>query len=162
MKRCTLLFLCGALSVCSLSYSEESPSTEAAKTYMLLKRPELSTLALLVEKAGLVNFFQGTGPFTVFAPSNTAFEKMDKATLESLQRPENRDSLIDLINYHVVMGEYPSNRLKSRSYKTVNGKDIEVRNENGEITVNGVKVVKADLEGPNGVAYIIDSVLKPS
>ncbi|MBS0654642.1 MAG: fasciclin domain-containing protein [Verrucomicrobia bacterium] len=167
MNKGTLSLLCAALAAFSVAFcldntaATEEPATEVRAAYPLLAKPELSTLVMLVQKAGLGDFFKGTGPFTVFAPSNSAFEKMDPAAFEALQKPENRGTLIDLINYHVVMGAYPSNELKSRSYRTVNGKDIEVKNENGKITVNGANVVQTDIKGPNGVGYIIDTVLTP-
>ena len=127
----------------------------------LMTQPEISRFGQLVQQAGLTQFFQAPGPFTLFAPSNAAIEKMDQAKLQELQQPEHSDELIDFINYHVVMGKYPSNTLKSRAYRTVNGKNIDVVVNGEEIRVNGAKVLKVDIQGPNGVAYVIDQVLMP-
>lgn len=126
-----------------------------------LRTPELTTFVSLITTAGLQDFFQGTGPFTSFAPSNSAFIKFNQRTLEELKKPDNRDQLIDLINYHVVLGKYMSNTLKAGKKTTVNGKEITIRIEDGVIWINNAKVTKADLVGPNGVAHVIDTVLVP-
>lgn len=128
---------------------------------VVLRDAELSTLASLIQTANLVDFFQGTGPFTSFAPSNDAFAKFDQSKLESLKDPANLDELVDFINYHVILGTYPSHNLKSCTKRTVNGKDITIKVDGDQIWVNEAKVTKKDLMGPNGVTYVVDTVLVP-
>ena len=162
MKKSSLAILCASLAFSPELSCDEAPQPAAHVSYpALMSHPEVSTFGDLVKKAGLGNFFDGTGPFTVFAPSNDAFSKMNQKYLAELQKPEKRDELAELVNYHVVLGKYPSKNLKTRSLRTVNGKDVSVKVENGEIWVNGAKVVQSDIEGPNGVAFIIDKVLVP-
>lgn len=164
MKRLTFLLL-GACMCIGSSASCDSQTTGNAAANMahnpVMSNPELTTFHSLVETANLVNFFEGTGPFTAFVPSNAAFDKLNKKTLDELKDPKNRDHLIDLINYHVVLGKRMSQHLKSGRMRTVNGKEITIRVEDGQIWVNNAKVTKTDLVGPNGVAYIIDTVLIP-
>jgi len=162
MKKLTLLFLTLVFGTTLWLNSQESTTTHQKEEYPLMMEPDLKTFSGLVETAKLADFFQGTGPFTVFAPSNEAFSKFDQTTLENLKKPENRDRLIDLINYHVILGKYLSKNMKSGSFRTVNGKDITIRkDDNGQIWVNEAKVVRVDLVGPNGVAHVIDMVLVP-
>lgn len=167
MKRVALYVLCAGMSLgyvvsCqSESSVPQAPLSNNPNAPHLLREPELTTFASLVTTADLLEFFHGTGPFTSFAPSNNAFIKFNKRTLEQLKKPENRDQLIDLINYHVVLGKYMSHNLKAGKKTTVNGKEITIRSEDGVIWINNAKVTKADLVGPNGVTYIIDTVLVP-
>ena len=123
--------------------------------------PDYSTFLKLVQKAELFDLFQGTGPYTVFVPSNAAFDKFGQRKINNLLKDKNRDELINLITYHIVPGEYLSKYMKSQSIKTINGKALEIKVMNGEITVNGAKVLKKDREGPNGALHEIDQVLSP-
>lgn len=134
---------------------------EVPSEFTVLTDPDLTTFASLVKKANLITFFHGTGPFTSFIPSNEAFLKFDRKKLAELEDPKNMDELVDFINYHVILGKYLSQNLKSGIKRTVNGKNINVRSENGQIWVNDAKVTKTDLVGPNGVTYIVDTVLMP-
>lgn len=123
--------------------------------------PSITTFKTSIISAGLEDVFIGTGPFTVFAPTNDAFDKLGKEKMQTLLKPENRDELSILLEYHIVPGKFLSSNLKTKSYKTVDGRDLNVKVENGQITVNGAKVIKADMVGPNGVIYEIDKVLIP-
>ncbi len=154
MRQLLLLF---AMLFSTLGFAED-----VNKAYpSLVGQPEISQFGLLVKEAGLTEFFQAPGPFTLFAPSNEALAKMDQKKLKEMQTKEHSDELIDFINYHVVMGKYPSSTIKTKAYRTVNGQNIEVVVDGEKITVNGAKVIKSDISGPNGVAYIIDQVLIP-
>lgn len=162
MKLLVLLLTSAILSASYLAVSDENVPAEMAKNYpSLTAHEEISKFGKLVYEAGLVNFFNAPGPFTLFAPSNSAVDKMNQKYLADLQKPENRDKLIDLVNYHVVMGRYNPSSLKTGPLKTVNGKEIQLKVEDGQITVNGAKVVQPEIVGPNGVAYVIDTVLLP-
>lgn len=167
MKRIALYVLCVGMALgyvvsCqSESFTPPTPISTDPNAPPILREPELTTFASLVTTAELLDFFQGTGPFTSFAPSNSAFIKFNKRTLEELKKPENRDQLIDLINYHVVMGKYLSKNIKPGKKTTVNGKEITIRTEDGILWINNARVTKADLIGPNGVTYVIDTVLVP-
>lgn len=121
----------------------------------------LSTLVTAVKAADLVETLSGKGPFTVFAPTNDAFAALPKGTLEELLKPENKHELQEILTYHVVSGAIDSKSLKSGPLKTVEGEEVNVKVENGQVTVNGAKVITADIKASNGVIHVIDGVLHP-
>ena len=127
----------------------------------LFKDPELKTFGDEVEAANIENLFQGTGPFTAFVPSNEAFDKYGKEKLQELNKPENNEKLTNLLLYHIVSGKYMAKSLKPMSLKTINGKPVEIKGDQGKFTVNHAKIIKTDLVGPNGVIHVIDEVLTP-
>lgn len=122
---------------------------------------DFSTLVQAVVAADLATTLQGQGPFTVFAPTNQAFAKLPPGTIQELLKPENKAKLQAILTYHVVPGKVLSSDLKSGSVKTVNGKEIDVVVENGQVKVNDARVIKADIQGSNGVIHVIDTVLLP-
>ncbi|MCK6486483.1 MAG: fasciclin domain-containing protein [Phycisphaerae bacterium] len=122
-----------------------------------------NTLATALTKAGLVDALKGDGPFTVFAPTDEAFAKLPKGTLDDLLKPENKGRLSAILTYHVVSGRVPAEKaLKLTNAKTLNGQQIDLVVKNGGLTIDGAKVVKTDIECSNGVIHIIDSVILPS
>lgn len=121
----------------------------------------LSTLVTAVKAAGLVETLSGDGPFTVFAPTNEAFEALPDGTLESLLEPENKDMLVDILTYHVVAGEVMSGDLSDGLMaETVQGSQITISIADG-VSVNDASVIAADVEANNGVVHVIDSVILP-
>ncbi len=124
---------------------------------------DFSTLVAAVKAAGLVDTLSGKGPFTVFAPTNAAFAKLPKETLEALLKPENKDKLTSILTYHVVPGKVlASDVVKVTEAKTVQGEAISVKVTNGKVVLNGSStVVKTDIVGSNGVIHVIDSVILP-
>lgn len=122
---------------------------------------DLSTLVTAVKAADLVETLQGDGPFTVFAPTNAAFEKLPDGTLESLLKAENKDKLTEILTYHVVSGKVMSSDLKDgMTAKTVEGSEITIK-LGDNVMVNDAKVIKADIGASNGVVHLIDSVILP-
>lgn len=123
---------------------------------------QLSTLVAAVQAAGLVETLSGEGPFTVFAPTNAAFDALPDGTVESLLEPENRDQLIKILTYHVVSGEVMSGDLSDgMQAETVQGSTITVDISSYGVKINDASVETADVEASNGVVHIIDSVLMP-
>lgn len=122
---------------------------------------DFSTLVAAVKAAGLVDTLNGTGPFTIFAPTNAAFEKLPKGTVEDLLKPENKAKLTAILTYHVVAGKVLAADVKTGMVKTVQGGELDVKVVDGGVTVNGAKVLKTDILGSNGVIHVIDSVLMP-
>lgn len=121
----------------------------------------LSTLVTAVKAAGLVETLNGDGPFTVFAPTNAAFEALSDGVLEDLLKPENKDKLQAVLTYHVVSGNVMSTDLKDdMKAATVQGENIMIDLSNG-VQVNGADVVKADVIASNGVVHVIDEVILP-
>ena len=121
----------------------------------------LKTLVTAVKAADLVGTLQGTGPFTVFAPTDAAFAKLPKDTLENLLKPENKEKLVAILTYHVVPGKVLAADVKSGEVKTVNGKKLDIKVTGGVVTVNGAKVVTTDIPASNGVIHLIDTVVMP-
>lgn len=132
-----------------------------------VKAGSFKTLVSAVKAAGLVDTLKGHGPFTVFAPTDDAFNKLEKSkpgTLAMLLKPENKAKLTAILTYHVVSGKIMAAdvlKLKSGSLvKTVNGKSLVVNNKHG-VQVGNAKVVKTDIACSNGVIHVIDTVLIP-
>ena len=121
------------------------------------------TLVAAVQKAGLVDTLKGPGPFTVFAPTDEAFAKLPKGTVESLLKPENKARLQAILTYHVVAGKVKAaDVVKLTGATTVQGQQIDIKVADGKVTVDGATVVKTDIETSNGVIHVIDSVMLPS
>ncbi len=124
-----------------------------------------STLVAAVKAAGLVDALKGEGPFTVFAPTNKAFEKLPKGTVESLLKPENKDKLVEILTYHVVAGKVMAAdvaRLQSGTkVKTLSGAEVTVKKSGNSIFLNTSRIVSTDIAASNGVIHVIDSVLLP-
>jgi uncharacterized surface protein with fasciclin (FAS1) repeats len=122
---------------------------------------QFNTLVAAVKAAGLVDTLNGSGPFTVFAPTDEAFAKLPAGTVESLLKPENKEKLTAILTYHVVPGKVMAADVKSSSVKTVNGKEVAVKVDAGGVTIGGANVKKTDIPASNGVIHVIDAVLVP-
>ena len=123
---------------------------------------DFKTLVAAVQAAGLVDTLKGTGPFTVFAPTDAAFAKLPAGTVQELLKPENKQKLIAILTYHVVPGEVMAKDVvKLHEAKTVNGAELMVKTEMGTVMVNEAKVVKTDIQCTNGVIHVIDTVVLP-
>lgn len=121
------------------------------------------TLAKALQAAGLIETLKGTGPFTVFAPTDEAFAKLPAGTVENLLKPENREKLKAVLTYHVVPGKVMAAQVtKMDSAKTVNGQQVRIKTSGGSVMVDEAKVVKADIAASNGVIHVIDSVILPN
>jgi len=121
-----------------------------------------NTLVAAVKAAGLVETLQGPGPFTIFAPTDEAFAKLPKGTVEDLLKPENKEKLVAILTYHVVPGKVMAADVKTMKAKTVNGQSLDVKVADGAVTVDNAKVVKTDVAASNGVIHVIDSVVLPN
>jgi uncharacterized surface protein with fasciclin (FAS1) repeats len=121
----------------------------------------LSTLVAAVKAGGLVETLSGKGPFTVFAPTNEAFNNLPAGTLDMLLKPENKDKLIAVLTYHVVAGTVKSTDLKDKMVaKTLQGESITVDLSNG-VKINTATVAAADIMASNGVVHVINQVILP-
>ena len=152
-------FLISAAVVATLSGCA-TQSTPVSVADTLAARPELSTLSGLVVKAGLTNTLKGTGPFTVFAPTNAAFAKVPAKTMDDLGKDPAR--LAAVLTYHVIPGKVMAADVKTNSnVKTVNGANVAVSKAGEFVTVEDGLVQTADIAATNGVVHVIDSVLIP-
>jgi transforming growth factor-beta-induced protein len=121
-----------------------------------------NTLVAAVKAAGLVETLQGEGPFTVFAPTDDAFAKLPKGTVESLLKPENKSKLVSILTYHVVPGKVTAKKVVGlNGALTVNGQRIAINAGKKGVSIDNAKVVKTDVEASNGIIHVIDSVILP-
>jgi uncharacterized surface protein with fasciclin (FAS1) repeats len=121
---------------------------------------QFNTLAKLLTRAGLVAALQKAGPYTVFAPTDAAFKKVPKKTLDALLR--NKAKLKAVLLYHVVSGDVAAADVaKLSTAKTLNGKSVRIRMSGMNVFVNSAKVTKADVTASNGVIHVINRVLIP-
>ena len=122
------------------------------KTMTILKKGVIAS--------GLDNVLSGTGPYTVFAPSDLAFEKLEKGVLDNLLKPENKAKLTDVLNYHIVSGKVHFKDLKDgEKLKTLNGKDLHVHVKDGHVKIEGAQILSHDLSSSNGVIHSLDTVM---
>lgn len=122
-------------------------------------QPQLSTLNGLVAQTGLTDTLKGTGPFTVFAPSNGAFSKVPAKTMDELAKDPAK--LKAVLTYHVVAGKVMAADVKNGNSKTVNGVNLALSKAGDFVTVENAMVQTADISATNGVVHIVDSVLIP-
>jgi len=121
------------------------------------------TLVAAIQAAGLVDTLKGDGPFTVFAPTDEAFAKLPKGTVERLLKPENKAKLQAILTYHVIAGKVKSaDVVRLTGAKTVQGQQVDIKVADGKVMVDGANVVKTDIETSNGVIHVIDSVILPA
>jgi uncharacterized surface protein with fasciclin (FAS1) repeats len=141
------------LTACASVPSPRPVATTIAAT------PELSTLSGLINKAGLANTLNGTGSFTVFAPSNEAFKAVPAKTLDELSANPTR--LTEVLTYHVLASKTLSKEVKDGPAKTVQGGNVAIAKAGTFVTVEDAIVQTADISATNGVVHIVDRVLMP-
>jgi transforming growth factor-beta-induced protein len=160
MKRTAIAF---ALSLLTLSLTASAGSMGKQDIVdTAVAAGNFKTLAAALKAAGLVDTLKGTGPFTVFAPTDEAFAKLPAGTVDDLLKPENHDKLVAILTYHVLSGKVMAKDVvKLREAKTVNGKEVKIMAEGGKVMVDNADVIKADIVCSNGVIHVIDSVILP-
>lgn len=124
---------------------------------------QFTTLAAALDAADLISTLKGEGPFTVFAPTDAAFEKLPAGTVDMLLKPENKDQLIAVLTYHVVPGRVmAADVVKLSGATTVNGADVAIAVVDGDVRIDNATVVKTDIGASNGVIHVIDTVILPN
>jgi uncharacterized surface protein with fasciclin (FAS1) repeats len=152
-----------------------APAADGTVVAVAQSNPDFSTLVSAVQAAELVDTLNGAGPFTVFAPTNAAFEKIPADTLNGLLQPEQRDALTSVLTYHVVAGQVDAAALTqqieqgggSATLTTVQGGTLTARVVDGTVTLtdaagNTSRVVTADVAASNGIIHAIDTVVMPN
>lgn len=159
------LFTLGAAALAAMAITAGAPQARAQEKDIVdtaVAAGSFKTLAAALKAAGLVDTLKGRGPFTVFAPTDEAFAKLPKGTVEDLLKPENKAKLTAILTYHVVPGAVmASDVIKVKEAKTVNGQSVSVRTTGGSVLIDNARVVKADIKASNGVIHVIDSVILP-
>jgi uncharacterized surface protein with fasciclin (FAS1) repeats len=170
MKKFINTFL--TFSLCALLFSSFTPAGDIVD--IAASSADHTTLVAAVKAAGLVETLKGTGPFTVFAPTNAAFGKLPAGTVEGLLKPESKATLTSILTYHVVPGKLMAKDViaavqagKGKAVvKTVQGGSLTVTVDNGKVKITDEKggsayVSAADLDASNGVIHVIDAVILP-
>ena len=121
-----------------------------------------TTLVAAIKQADLVNSLSNAGPFTVFAPTNAAFEKVPKETLDNLMKDENKAQLEDILQYHVYVGSLKIEMMEDgQTLNQVNGQNIMIAKKDGKVVINNSATVITSIPAANGIIHVIDGVLLP-
>ena len=160
-----LVFLISILPV-SYIYSNASTQVKEDKNIIEIAKSDgrFNTLVEALNKANLVNTLEGKGPFTVFAPTDDAFKKLPAGTLENLLKPENKDTLKNILLYHVAKGNLGSAdilKLDGKKLTLLNGKTANITVKDGAVFINNAKIIITDIPASNGTIHVIDAVLIP-
>lgn len=165
MRKPSILTACVVLALlpllgCEMKEAQVPTMNNIVATAM--EAADMSTLATALQAADMVAPLEGEGPFTVFAPSNKAFDKLPPGMLDSLMQPASKEKLAEILKHHVVEGSYSADRIsKMSSLETLAGEPVGIEVKNGEIMISGAKVTKKDVECSNGVIHVIDIVILP-
>ncbi|MEH2564862.1 fasciclin domain-containing protein [Bradyrhizobium sp. AZCC 2289] len=172
-----------AFSVLALTATITAPVSAQEKTVMVggaamfpsrniiqnaVNSKDHTTLVAAVNAAGLVETLEGKGPFTVFAPTNTAFGKLPAGTVDSLVKPENKATLTKILTYHVVPGKLAASDLTDgKKLKTAEGEELTVKHQDGKVWIIDAKggssmVTISNVNQSNGVIHVVDTVLMPA
>jgi len=163
MKRITTVLSLAAIFTCSLSAQATNPK-KADIVDTAVAAGSFKTLAAALGAANLVDTLKGKGPFTVFAPTDAAFAKLPKGTVESLLEKKNLGKLTSILTYHVVPGNMMAGQvLKQSGLVTVNGQraGLAMDKKTGA-SISGAKIIKTDIQCSNGVIHVIDAVMLPT
>lgn len=153
-----LFFAVTLVSVNAQNYSKKSVTDDIVTT--AVDAGNFKTLATALKEAGLIETLKGKGPFTVFAPTDEAFAKLPKGTVEGLLK--DKEALKKILLYHVVSGNVMSTDVvKLTEATTVEGSKVNISVKDGNVLVNDAKVIKADVKASNGVIHVIDTVILP-
>lgn len=146
----------------TVGVAQESKTNSKTIVEIAAGNPNFSTLVTAIKAAGLAQTLSGDGPFTVFAPTNAAFEKLPKGALEDLLKPENKKKLAAVLTYHVVPGKVlAADVVKLDKAKTVQGQEAKISVGEQGVMVDRAKVVQTDILAKNGVIHVIDAVILP-
>ena len=156
------IFAAALLASAPAPYVATVPVADATIVETAVAAGNFKTLVAAVQAAELVDTLNGKGPFTVFAPTDEAFAKLPKGTLEMLLKPENKAKLAAILTYHVVPGSVKAaDVVKLKNAATVQGQRVDIKVDAGKVMVDGANVVATDVACSNGVIHVIDTVILP-
>jgi uncharacterized surface protein with fasciclin (FAS1) repeats len=156
------IFAAALLASAPAPYVATVPVADGTIVETAVAAGNFKTLVAAVQAAELVDTLNGKGPFTVFAPTDEAFAKLPKGTLEMLLKPENKAKLAAILTYHVVPGSVKAaDVVKLKNAATVQGQRVDIKVDAGKVMVDGANVVATDVACSNGVIHVIDTVILP-
>ena len=183
MKKSLLMVAIASLAIISCTKSENNADTSSATTTesasggqeavvdedsaptivkLAVGNKDLSTLVTAVQAAELTTSLSNAGPFTVFAPTNAAFEKLPAGTVDDLLKPENKGKLTDILGHHTYVGVIKTEQMTNgQNLGMVDGKNITIKMVNGKPTVNGTVNIIASVPASNGMVHVVDGVILP-
>lgn len=183
MKKSLLMVAIASLAIISCTKSENNADTSSATTTestsggqeavvdedsaptivkLAVGNKDLSTLVTAVQAAELTTSLSNAGPFTVFAPTNAAFEKLPAGTVDDLLKPENKGKLTDILGHHTYVGVIKTEQMTDgQNLGMVDGKNITIKMVNGKPTVNGTVNIIASVPAANGMVHVVDGVILP-
>ena len=183
MKKSLLMVAIASLAIISCTKSENNADTSSATTTestsggqeavvdedsaptivkLAVGNKDLSTLVTAVQAAELTTSLSNAGPFTVFAPTNAAFEKLPAGTVDDLLKPENKGKLTDILGHHTYVGVIKTEQMTDgQNLGMVDGKNITIKMVNGKPTVNGTVNIIASVPASNGMVHFVDGVILP-
>jgi len=183
MKKSLLMVAIASLAIISCTKSENKADTSSATTTestsggqeavvdedsaptivkLAVGNKDLSTLVTAVQAAELTTSLSNAGPFTVFAPTNAAFEKLPAGTVDDLLKPENKGKLTDILGHHTYVGVIKTEQMTDgQNLGMVDGKNITIKMVNGKPTVNGTVNIIASVPASNGMVHVVDGVILP-
>jgi uncharacterized surface protein with fasciclin (FAS1) repeats len=165
MKTTLRLAMLGLVLFQAVGCDDDSKDMAATKKDIVATAEGAGTFTTLVaalNAAELTTTLKGTGPFTVFAPTDAAFAKLPTGTVDNLLKPENKAMLQAVLTYHVVAGKVmAADVVKLTTAKTVQGANVTISVTGSSVKVNDANVVQTDIEATNGVIHVIDAVLLP-
>ncbi|MGF1683569.1 fasciclin domain-containing protein [Photobacterium minamisatsumaniensis] len=153
------------ISATSLAAHHEEKAEKAEKNLVQVaaNNSDFQTLVMTLKAADLVGTLEGKGPFTLLAPLDEAFEKLPEGALAQLLDPENKEQLQAVLTYHLLPGALTAEEIaKLKLPETIQGSTVTVENNDGDITINGAKILIPDIPASNGVIHIVDTVLIPA
>lgn len=156
-----LFAACGSDDSTSDTTETSAPAAEAGTIVEVASaNDDFSTLVAAITAADLAETLEGDGPFTVFAPTNAAFEALPAGLVDKLLLPENKEVLVAILTYHVVAGKVMAADVKAGDVPSVQGENITVATDGG-VKVNTANVTATDVAASNGVIHVIDAVIVP-
>lgn len=170
MKQLRTVFAAAAMLVASAGFAQKENTVMVGGAAMYpsknivenaVNSKDHSTLVAAVKAAGLAETLQGAGPFTVFAPTNAAFDKLPAGTVEDLVKPENKQKLVTILGYHTYVGGLKTDYMQDgQTYEMVTPQKVTITQKDGKTYVNGSEIV-ASIETSNGIIHVINDVLLP-
>lgn len=172
VSACTLLFSCGKQAQQESVAVADVPAgagqsavadndSQKDVVRIAVGSPDHSTLVAALQAATYVDALSNAGPFTVFAPTNAAFDKLPAGTVEGLLKPEKKNDLRNILEYHVAVGVYKLDYLHDgQKINQVNLEDVVIGIKDGKYTVNGANII-GTIPASNGIVYVVDAVLLP-
>jgi uncharacterized surface protein with fasciclin (FAS1) repeats len=165
LSRMSFLLLLGVALLAGPAVAQQNDAEQLDIVDTAVQADDFNTLAQALEAADLVDALKGDGPFTVFAPTDAAFDALPDGQLESLLQPENKEQLQAILRYHVVSGAAMASDVTGMdSVPTLEGRSVRIQVNDGTVRLMGqntATVVQTDIEASNGVIHVIDTVLLP-